>query len=70
MREIPTNESFVNISYMVVRHFIIYYLVTSPLAFGYADVGCLRDDDTLRRVVTTATSGFDDLILEKKNGRK
>lgn len=40
-----------------------YYLVTSPLAFGYADVGCFRDDDTLRRVVTL-TSGFEDLILK------
>lgn len=39
------------------------YLVISPRAFGNADVGCFRDDDTLRRAVMP-TSGFDDLILD------
>lgn len=41
------------------------YLVTRPLAFGYADVGLTLEVDTLRRVVTP-TSGFEDFILKVK----
>lgn len=48
---------------------LFYYLVTSPLAFGYADVGCFREDDTLRRV-TTPTSGFEDFILKPNQIQK
>lgn len=42
------------------------YLVTSPLAFGYADDGFFVAVDTLR-LETIPTSGFDDLTLQKNN---
>lgn len=42
--------------------FWYFYLVTSPLAFGYADDGFLADADTIRFGITP-TSGLEDLIL-------
>lgn len=55
---------------IVLFHFVLadenrfwyFYLVTSPLAFGYADDGFFADADTIRLGITP-TSGLEDLIL-------